>query len=151
MPDTPDATAPDAAELTPRQAKFATEILTAPSATEAARRAGYAPESAHVAASRMLKNDKVRNVIDEGRQAAAERHEITNDKILQHLADVGFAAVVMVPDDKGRLHPADVAYSEKVQALDKLARAFGLYEKKKDREQTAPVSIQITRNVKAGP
>jgi phage terminase small subunit len=150
MPDTPDTTSPDAAELTPRQQKFATEILTAPSATEAARRAGYSPESAHVAASRMLRNDKVRNEIDVGRQAAAERHEITHDKILQHFAAVAFADVVMTCDDKGRPFAEDVDYPEKIAALDKLAKMHGMYEKKRGDGQGTAVKINITRTVKAG-
>ena len=46
-------------DITPRQWRFVEEYLIDLNGTQAATRAGYAPESAHVTSSRLLKNANV--------------------------------------------------------------------------------------------
>jgi phage terminase small subunit len=53
--------------------------------TNAAIAAGYSDKSAHVAASRLLKRDKVRNRISELHEKNMQRNMITVDKVLADL------------------------------------------------------------------
>lgn len=103
-------------------------------ATAAARRAGYAPDSAHVAAHRMLRNDKVWKILDDERQAQAERLEISADRIQQRFAAIAFDASL------------ELRYQ--LEALDKLAKIQGMYDKKRDSDEDRNVTITINRTVK---
>lgn len=123
-------------EISERQRRFIDEFMVDGNATAAARRAGYAPESAHVAAHRLLRNDKVFGAIKAGREQAADRVEISADRIKQR-----FAAIAFDPS-------LELRYQ--LEALDKLAKIQGLYEKKRDSDEEPNVTITINRHVKAG-
>lgn len=60
-------------ELTDQQRKFAELYFSLNNGTKAAIEAGYAPAAAHVQASRLLKNDKVRDYIEEMHKEQRER------------------------------------------------------------------------------
>ena len=78
--------------LTPRQKKFAEEIVMGRcSNTEAARRAGYAKGSANVRASELLDIGKfphVANYIHELRQEMAKKYEVTYENHIHDLASL---------------------------------------------------------------
>ena len=62
-------------------------------ATEAAIAAKYAPNSAHVSGSRLLKDAKVQALIAEAEKRFENRIFISKEKILKELALIGFSAI----------------------------------------------------------
>ncbi|RZZ90607.1 terminase small subunit [Pseudoxanthomonas winnipegensis] len=72
-------------KLTPKQQRFVTEYQKDSNGRQAAIRAGYAPGSAEVQASRLLRNAHVRSEVNKGQARAAKRAEMTLDG---HLADL---------------------------------------------------------------
>lgn len=70
--------------LTAQQEIFVEEYIKCRKATEAARRAGYAVDSAHVAASRLLSNDKVLAEIE----TRTKDNAMGIDEALSRLADI---------------------------------------------------------------
>ena len=79
--------------LTPKQQVFATEYLIDLNATQAAIRAGYSKRTAESQASRLLRNVKVREIIQELADKRAERTQITSDKVLEEIAKVAFSNI----------------------------------------------------------
>lgn len=81
-----------------RQRAFIEHLLdpeVAGNATEAAKRAGYAPKSAHVAASRLLRVDKVRSALAERQKRTEKETGVTVASVLGHLVELaGKAAEV---------------------------------------------------------
>lgn len=80
-------------KLAPKQQRFVEEYLVDLNATQAAIRAGYAPRSAVVTASRLLTNANISQAIQVKQLKRSERTEITADRVLQELARIGFADV----------------------------------------------------------
>jgi phage terminase small subunit len=82
-------------ELTIQQQRFIDEYLSDPdrNATLAARRAGYAFDSAAGTASRMLKMPKIQAIIKERQGRVMEAFGITEVRILQELAKIGFSNI----------------------------------------------------------
>lgn len=80
-------------ELTPKQRAFVREYLIDLNATQAAIRAGYSENSAHVEGARLLKNAKVDEAVSAAMKNRAERTEITADMVLKELAKIGFADI----------------------------------------------------------
>ena len=75
-------------DLNPRRDDFCREYVCDPNGTRAAIRAGYARESAHVEASRLLRNAKVQDRIQELRTEIAERHCLRADALMGKLEAV---------------------------------------------------------------
>jgi phage terminase small subunit len=65
-------------DLTDKQKKFVEAYFQLSKGTEAAVTAGYAVGSAHVEASRLLKNDKIRNYLEELQK---ERRELVQNRL----------------------------------------------------------------------
>lgn len=63
-------------ELTPRQVRFVNEYIKTLNITQSAIKAGYAPNSAHVTGSRLLRNEKVDEYIK------SQQDKIMDDSIL---------------------------------------------------------------------
>lgn len=82
-------------ELTVLQRRFIEEYLSDPerNATKAARRAGYAYNSAAQMASEILKKPHVKAAIEERQGKLLESFGITETRILQELAKIGFANI----------------------------------------------------------
>lgn len=74
-----------------KRQQFCREYIIDLNGTQAAIRAGYAPRSAQVTASRLLSDDMVKAEIADLMAERAERTEITADRVLQELALIGFA------------------------------------------------------------
>lgn len=76
--------------LTARQKLFVAEYLVDLNATAAATRAGYSPRTAAQQGSRLLSNVKVQAAIAEGKQARAQRVELSQDRVLEELCHIAF-------------------------------------------------------------
>lgn len=87
---------PPSEVLTAQQERFCREYIIDYHGTNAATRAGYSERSAHVTASRLLKNAKVLARVRELQGEQAERLCITADRVMMELAKVAFV-------DPGRL------------------------------------------------
>ena len=74
-----------------REERFAREYIIDLNGTEAAIRAGYAKRSAHVQASRLLRKDKVKDLIAQLTLKQAEKLDITAERVLHELAVMGYA------------------------------------------------------------
>jgi phage terminase small subunit len=77
-------------KLTPRQEVFVREYLIDLNATQAAIRAGYAPNAAKVQASRLLTKANITDAIAKAQSERADRLEITADRVTQEMARLAF-------------------------------------------------------------
>lgn len=112
----------EAAELSPRQAKFVDEYLIDGNGTQAAIRAGYGAAGARVAAYRLLTNVAVSSLIEARRQADATRLCIGRENVLAGLLE----AVEMAREER---NPAGM-----IAGLREIAKLQGYY---------APTSVKV--------
>ena len=80
------------AGLSPKQERFAMEYLIDLNATQAAIRAGYAKRTAGSQGHDLLKKPEIQAAIQEGRQEAEKRTDITLDRVLHELAILALAS-----------------------------------------------------------
>lgn len=72
-------------ELNARQQAFVNHYMMTGNGAQSARMAGYSPNGAAAAGSRLLRNVKVKNALAAANYMAAERAELTTDMIVQGL------------------------------------------------------------------
>ena len=77
--------------LTNKQKRFVQEYLVDLNATQAAIRAGYSEKGASVRGSELLSNIKVAEAIQVAQQDRSKRTTITQDRVLNELALLGFS------------------------------------------------------------
>lgn len=92
-------------DLNPKQQAFVREYLLDLNATQAAIRAGYSENSAHVTGPRLLANARVAAAIDAGKSDRAERTEINADWMLKRLEAEANADLADLYDESGALKP----------------------------------------------
>ena len=112
--------------LTPRQARFVKEYLVDLNGTQAAIRAGYSPRTANEQSTRLLANVHIKAAVDAG---AAKQHaqlDLTAQKVLTELLGVGYAEVAST----------DVRVSDKLRALELLAKHLGLLTEQVDHKHS---------------
>lgn len=80
-------------KLSAKQEKFVDEYLIDLNATQAAVRAGYSARTAQPASSRLLSNVMVQDLIQQRRQAARKRAEVTLDEILLEYRRIAFSGM----------------------------------------------------------
>lgn len=102
-------------ELTDRQARFCEEYLIDLNATQAAIRAGYSEKTANEQGAQLLAKLSIQNRIAELKAERAKRTEITQDSVIQELAEVARAEV------KG------VRAVDKLKALELLGKHLGMF------------------------
>lgn len=120
-------------KLTKKEARFVQEYLIDLNATQAAIRAGYSAKTARQIGYQLLTKLHIQNAIAEAQAKAAEKLEITRERVLPEIADIAFTPS-HTPDNETFLSNKD-----KLNALDKLSRHLGLFEK--DNDQRAPTII----------
>ena len=77
--------------LTPKQGRFVAEYLIDLNATQAAIRAGYSAKTAGSVGSENLSKPEIAEAIQKAMKAREQRTEVTQDRVLQELARLGFA------------------------------------------------------------
>lgn len=77
--------------MTPKQERFVEEYLIDLNATQAAIRAGYSANTAHVIGPENLGKPEIAEALAKARAKLSERTEITTDSVLKELAKIGFA------------------------------------------------------------
>lgn len=74
-------------ELTPRQVRFVNEYIKTLNITQSAINAGYAPNSAHVTGSRLLRNEKVDEYIKSQQDKIMDNSILTAKELLHLLTN----------------------------------------------------------------
>lgn len=112
--------------LTDKQQAFVEAYLREPNGKAAAIEAGYSPRRAVVAASEMLKNPKIRQVLDKRRSVVVRKggskHTVTAETIEQELANLAFASAQEL-EAWGQW----AKLSDKVKALELLGKRRGMW------------------------
>ena len=111
---------------TARQARFVKEYLVDLNGTQAAIRAGYSAHTANKQSTRLLTNADIKAAVDAG---AAKQHaqlDLTAQKVLTELLGVGYATV----------KATDVRVSDKLRALELLAKHLGLLTEQVDHKHS---------------
>lgn len=138
--------------LTDQKRRFAEEYLKDLNITQAAIRAGYSPKTAYSSGQRLLKDVEVKALINSRMQKREKRTEITQDRVLEELAAIGFYDVADYAEVKhGRVILKDTAQipiekraaiagikesrtgtevklSDKLRALELLGRHLGMFD-----------------------
>ena len=93
--------------LNERQRRFVAEYLIDLNATQAAIRAGYSEKTAYSMGQRLLKDVEIASALAEAQQARSERTEITQDRVLEELAKLGFGDLRKLFTPEGNLLPPE--------------------------------------------
>ncbi|NMM62068.1 terminase small subunit [Clostridium sp. P21] len=108
------------ARLTDKQKKFIDEYLIDLNATQAAIRAGYSQKNAFKIGSELLQKTTVQKHMHKCMKDREKRTEITQDKVLNELAAIGFANIadyLEVKDDAVKVFNTTDIPKEKLRAV----------------------------------
>jgi len=94
-------------KLTPKQQRFGEEYLIDLNASQAALRAGYSKRNYGDIAMQLLRKTHVSAAIAAKRRAVTERSVVTQQRIIDEMAKIGFSDVRRMFDPDGRLRPAE--------------------------------------------
>ncbi|WP_353736191.1 terminase small subunit [Clostridium sp. ZBS14] len=125
------------AKMTTKQKRFCNEYLIDLNATQAAIRAGYSVDSAKVIGCENLTKPNVKSYLDRRIAKREVRTEITQDKVLNELAKIGFANIddyVVVDSSSGY---------DKVRALENIGRHLGMFKDKLEISGTNEIQIKL--------
>lgn len=77
--------------MTPKQQRFCYEYMIDLNATRSAIRAGYSERTANKIASELLKNEEVKEMIQQLKEEQQKKLEITIDTVLKEIAVIAFS------------------------------------------------------------
>ena len=106
--------------LTEKQKAFVQEYLVDLNATAATKRAGYSEKNADKIGSELLGKTRVAEAIQKAMQSRQQRTQVTQDMVIQEISKVAFK-------DAADFSESELKYSNKLKALEMLARHLGLY------------------------
>lgn len=89
--------------LNDKQARFVEEYLVDLNATQSAIRAGYSEKTAGQQGFELLKKPEIQEAIAEAKAVRSRRTQITQDRVLQELAKIGFSDLRRVMTSDGAL------------------------------------------------
>ena len=120
------------AKLNDQQMRFVTEYLKDCNGKQAAIRAGYAPRSAEVHASRLLSLDKVQNEIRARQTELRKREESVSERIRRRLWE------------ESEDYSEFASHSARIRALEILAKIYGEFElDNKQKGEAAAAMLQV--------
>lgn len=91
--------------MLPKWERFAQEYIVCGNATEAARRVGYKGADAKQRGYRLMQRPEVVAMIAEGAKKAAQKAEITAERVMEELGRVAFLSAAELFDAEGNLIP----------------------------------------------
>jgi phage terminase small subunit len=112
------------AKLTLRRKKFADEWLISGNATAAAKKAGYSEKTAKSQGQRLLTNADLQAYIQKKMLKSLEKLEITEERILQEIAAIGFFDIFEATD---QFSFKPIKTADKLKALELLAKKFKMF------------------------
>jgi phage terminase small subunit len=124
---------PSERPLTPKQERFVQEYLTDLHATNAAKRAGYAPKYADRQGPALLVDSRVHQRIAEAQAQRRARVEVDSDFVLRRLLEEVNADAGDLYDDNGRLLPVKQWPEAWRRGLVSTIRTTKLYGRGEDR------------------
>jgi phage terminase small subunit len=104
--------------LTAQQERFCNEYIIDLIGSAAAERAGYASSNARAQASRLLKNDSVKQRIAELQASRAERVEVTQDMVISGLLK------------EARFEGEGSSHSARITAWTNLGKHLGMFRER---------------------
>ena len=107
---------------------FVNEYLVTMNATEAARRAGYAPRHAGLRGYALLRRPDVQVAIRDAMDARAKRTGVTSDRVVEELAAIAFSDMRKILDfgpDRVRLLPASAMSAADRAAIKSISVRIG--------------------------
>lgn len=118
-----------------RARRFVSEYLVDGNGAGAAVRAGYGRRSAHVTASRLLRNAKVQALLAEARQGIEREFELNRERVLVELIEA-----INVAKQQG--NPAAM-----IAGWREIAKICGYYKAERRQVQLSPAGRSIQRNI----
>lgn len=105
--------------LNPQQQRFVQAYLKAGdgNATAAAIKAGYSKKTAHVQGSRLLKHVEVKQALDGAIKKAADKLDLTAERVLQEIARLAFFDIRKLVDNTGKPKPLSELDDDTAAAL----------------------------------
>lgn len=89
--------------LNKKQQRFVEEYLIDLNATQAAIRAGYSPNTANEQGARLLANVSIKAAVDKAMAERSRRTGISQDRVIQELARMGFCKITDIADSNGKI------------------------------------------------
>lgn len=89
---------PEGRELSEQERRFADQYMIDLNATQAAIRAGYSPDSAHVTGSRVLNRARVQEYLEKRKADRRKRLEVSQDRVVKEYAVIAFANLASLID-----------------------------------------------------
>ena len=144
--------------MTDKQSIFVREYLTCLNATEAAKRAGYSPNTAGAIGAENLKKPEIKQAIDAAMSERQQRTAITADYVLHSLHEIAQRCMQKSPvmtkgeqaiDEEGR-HLWTFDARNAIRALELIGRHMGMFTDKNRQEETPEdmkIKIAIRRAV----
>jgi phage terminase small subunit len=132
--------------LTPKQARFVQEYLVDLNATAAYRRAGYdaSGNAAEASAWRLLRNAKVQRAIQEAQHRLANHVQVTQERIIQELATIGFSDVTHYAlDEVLHLKPTATAPKAAMRAVASVKHRVRIRTHGEDTESIHDVEFRL--------
>ena len=127
------------AKLTAKQQRFVDEYLIDLNATQAAIRAGYSEKTAFSIGTENLRKPLIQKAIQQRKQAREQRTEITQDRVIQELAAIGFARATdyakIVPGggvdfvSTDELTESQKAAVVSIKALELIGKHLGMFDR----------------------
>lgn len=114
--------------MTEKQKKFADEYLIDLNATrayKAAYKSVKKDSSAMAGASRMLRNAKVAEYIDQKITERSKRTEVKQDDVVRELAKIGFTESLLIGE-------IEIKSGDKLKALELLGKHLGMFTEKQE-------------------
>ncbi len=166
--------------LTPKQERFIAEYLIDLNATQAAIRAGYSVKTAEKIGSENLKKPEIEAVLNKAKLERQEKTGVTAEKVISAIAQIAFGDIRQMFTDTGEMKPpkewsdetaasiagfevitvnkgegavehvAKVRRTDRLKALDMLARHHALYNDKLEVNITSDLADRLERAVKRG-
>lgn len=131
-----------------RHERFCLEVVKDPEgcAGRAYERSGYKARGAAADsnASRLLKNAKVKARIAELQAAAAERTEITIDRVREEMALIGFSSVAhYTVDDEGNIALTEDAPEGAIRAISSIKRKIRTFRRGEEDVREVDIDIKL--------
>lgn len=162
--------------LNEKQRLFCEEYLIDLNGRQAAIRAGYAPKTAEITASKLLTVAKVSAYIDKRMAVLSKRTGVTQERIMRELARIAFidptelinmseaelqddtsaddrsviqsVKVKKIPTEDGYITEREIKLADKVKALELLGKRFKMWTDKVEHEVDAEITVTLEGDAK---